>query len=368
MKKVLALALIACLSLFVGTMAAPVIESALYVDVSPLAIAAPLFTLSSINYFYYEMHPDATHGKLFMAVSVELWAKLIQDNIFKQNPHLLHAFKADDYVLQGSVVHIPQAGAKPTVVKNRSSFPATAVRRTDTDITYALDTYTTDPTHIYRAEETEISYDKMMSVFGEHLNVLNEVIGDAMIYKWRAEAAANILRTTGGAVLSHLPSATGNRNIFLKEDLKRAATRMNILNIPKNDRYALLDPEMFGQLMDDADLKKRDVGMELDMKNGVIFRLYGFNLLERSTAGIYTNAGTPVAKDYDAAGAATDNAAVLCWQKDAVESATGTIEVFENQKDPLYYGDIISGLVKFGGRKRRTNGEGVVAIVQAANP
>ena len=33
------------------------------------------------------------------------------------------------YVLAGSVVHIPQKGAKPTVVKNRAEYPAVAVQR-----------------------------------------------------------------------------------------------------------------------------------------------------------------------------------------------------------------------------------------------
>jgi hypothetical protein len=370
MKKIFAILLIPMLLMATYAMgsAASLYFADTALHISPLAATACVFLLTSAPtlYGYIANKPPQLSGSLY-GITVELWTNYIMDNLFKSNPHLINCYNDDQYVVGGSVVHIPQAGAKPTVVKNRSSYPGTAIRRTDTDATYALDVYTTDPTHIPKAETLEISYDKMDSVLSEHVSALSEVMGDALLYKWRASGAANILRTTGAGTAAHLASATGNRKVFLKEDLKRAQVRMNTLNIPKEDRFALMDSEMFSQLQDDSDLKKRDVGMELDMKNGVIMRLYGFNIMERSSGLIYDNTGTPVAKDYDAVAAAADNAAVLCWQKNAVARALGTVDFFENLKDALYYGDIYSALVKMGGRTRRTNAEGVVSIVQAAS-
>ncbi len=299
-----------------------------------------------------------------MAIQKEIWAKYIMDNLFKDQEFLQYAFNADEYVLQGAVVHIPQAGAKPTVVKNRSTFPATVVRRTDTDITYPLDEYTSDPTHIPHADTVELSYDKMDSVIGEHVATLREQIGDDILIKWAPTTAGQYVATSGADVSAHLPSATGTRKKLLKEDLKAARTLMNKQNILKSDRYALLDSDMMDQLLDDEDLKKRDSSLELDMKGGVITRLYGFNLMERSSVLVYNSAGTPAPKAFGAAGAATDNAAVLCWQKNAVERALGEVDFFERLKDPEYYGDIYSALVRMGGRKRRTAGEGVVSILQ----
>jgi hypothetical protein len=49
-----------------------------------------------------------------------------------------------------------------------------------------------------------------------------------------------------------------------------------------------------------------------------------------------------------------------------VERAFGAIDVFEDVNNPLYYGTIVSGLVRSGGRKRRYDGNGVVAIIQSA--
>ncbi len=73
-----------------------------------------------------------------MAIQKEIWQDHIEGNLFKNNEFLLASTDVGQYVLQGKVVHIPQAGALPTVVKNRTVIPATVVQRTDTDITYTL--------------------------------------------------------------------------------------------------------------------------------------------------------------------------------------------------------------------------------------
>lgn len=312
-----------------------------------------------------------------MAIKKEIWAKYIVGNLFKGAEFMNFCKRADEFVLQGAVVHIQQAGAKPTVIKNRSTLPASILKRTDTDIVYLLDEYTSDPTLIANAEKYEESPEKLASVLDEHVQAIRESIGDDLIFNWLAGfaasgvgspssaiAAATVIRTTGGNVAAHMPAATGNRKLFLKEDLQAARTLMNKRNISKEDRYVLMSSDMLDQLMQDPDLKKRDAALELDMKNGVIARLYGFNIFERSYVATYDNATTPVIKAVGAAGAATDNDVVLCWQKNEVEFALGTVNVFDETDRPEYYGDIYSALVRAGGRKTRKGAEGVIAIVQ----
>src|SRR5690606_770561 len=154
----------------------------------------------------------------------------------KDNQFITFAFNADEYVMQGKVVHIPQAGATAAVVKNRSSLPATVTKRTDTDITYPLDEFTTDPRLIPNADTVELSYDKMESVMSDDMNALRQTVAENCLIAWAP--ATNIIRTTGGDVLAHTPSATGNRKIFLLADLRKAMTRFNKDNVPMQDRYA----------------------------------------------------------------------------------------------------------------------------------
>lgn len=309
---------------------------------------------------------------VLLGVTVEIWKNDIIENLFKDNSFLNYAFNADSYVIGGKVVHIPEAGAKPSAEKNRSSLPAAVKVRTDGDVVYLIDEFTTDPILIKNADEVELSYDKRQSVLSEHQLALNEIVGDWMLYNWftytynSVTTTGQILRTSGTASASYNPhsTATGTRKKFVKEDLQAAQTLMNKNNIPKQGRYAIVPSDMMAQLLDDTDLKQRDGanGGEANLQEGVIMRLYGFNIIDRSSVLLFTNAGTPVAKEPTAADAATDNNAVLCYQMNSVERAKGAVEFFENENDPTYYGSIYSALVRMGGRIRRS--KGVVAIVQ----
>lgn len=313
-----------------------------------------------------------------MAIKKEIWARYIVSNLFKNAEFMNFARNEDEYVLNGALVHIPQAGAKPNVQKNRGTLPATIIKRTDTDIVYLLNEFTSDPTLISDAEKYEESPEKLSSVLDEHVQTLRENCGDELLHDWLAAfatsgagspasdiAAATVLRTSGVNTGAYLPSSTGTRKKFVKDDLRFAQTLMNKQNIVREDRYALFSSELLGQLMDDVDLIKRDVSAELDLKNGVIAKLYGFNVLERSSTAVYNNAGTPAVKAVGAAGAATDNDSIVCWQKNSVARAMGTAKVFEELGKPEYYGDVYSALLRLGGRKTRKSAEGVVAIVQA---
>ncbi len=300
-----------------------------------------------------------------MAIQKEIWVSTIIENLYKTIEFLLFSTNHNEYVQSGKIVHLPNAGAKPTVVKNRTSFPATAVRRTDIDLFYPLDEFTTDPTHIQDAEKVELSYNKIMSVLSGHLETLRESMSDEVLFRWaNGLPAANMISTTGAAVGSHLQGTTGNRKLLTVTDFKKAATMMNMQNIPKTNRYALLDSETLSQLFDDPDLKKRDYAQELDMINNRLPRLFGFNIIERSEVLRLTD--DTVLSPETASGAAS-NAGALFWHTGSVAAALGDVSFFEKVNDPQYYGDVYSALVRFGGRRTREDNKGVVIIRQAAS-
>ena len=303
-----------------------------------------------------------------MAIQKEIWQDHIAGNLFKNNEFLLATTDAGQYVLQGKVVHIPQAGALPTIVKNRTSVPATVVQRTDTDITYVLDEYTTDPILIPNAETFELSYNKRESILGEYEASLRQTIADNLLINWSPSGSTGlVLRTTGGTTASHLAGTTGNRKKFGVADLKNAQLQLNKQNVPMEERYALIGADMFQQITDELTATAyRDFSMTYDVKNGVIGKLFGFNIMVRGGVVTYTNATAPVVNAYGAAANTDDNDAVLCWQTGALERAVGTINFFEKIGDPTYYGDVYSAGVRIGGRKRRSDAKGVVAIVQDA--
>lgn len=304
-------------------------------------------------------------GVTAFGVQREIWEKDIKENLFKNNEFLTRSLDMSQYVLEGKVVHIPQAGANPAIAKNRNSLPASVSQRTDTDITYTLDQYTSDPFLINAAETYELSYNKRMSVLGQHLNTMNQYLADNLLINW-VTTGVTVLRTTGDAKASALNNTVvGQRKKMKAADLRRAMKTLNLQNVPMNDRICLLSAEMYNDLLEDLEKTNyRDFSAAMDPKTGVIGRLYGFDLYQRSQVAVFDNSATPVVKAYGAADAADDNDVAICWQADCVERATGSVLYRERLNDPTYYGDVYSIEVRMGGRNNRGDYKGVVAIVE----
>ena len=311
--------------------------------------------------------PGVPSGSFGMALSKEIWQTDIVANLFADDSFLSKAQNADMYVLAGKVVHKPQAGTQSSVTKNRAVLPAAAVKRTDDEITYSLDEYTTDPRLISDAEKIELSYDKRQSVIKEDQSNLSNIVASDMIYRWSPTLASSMIRTTGAAIPAYLPGATGNRKGILIADVSNAAFLMNSQNVPQTGRYCLLDAWMYKQLMDQMTATaQRDFLSTANAATGVLGQLYGFSFYQRSLGAKYDNSATPIPQWWNTAGAATDNAAGLFLQQDCVERALGTVKVFDNPGEAIYYGDIMSFLVRASGRFSRLDQKGIVALIQAA--
>lgn len=301
-----------------------------------------------------------------MAIQKEIWLNDIVGNIYKANPHLQYAVNADEFVLQGKVVHIPNAGGKPGVAKNRTELPATVTQRNDVDITFALDEYTTDPILIPNADEYELSYDKRASIMGEQSAALSELVGDWFYRYWAPTLGASILRTTGDAVAAHV--GAGNRKKLTVADVKLAKKLLDRMGVPAEGRVIAMDADMYDQFTDELSASQyRDFSQAYDAKAGVVGMLFGFTFLApRPTVLVYNNDSTPAPKDPGATGNDNDNAAALIWHRESVIRAMGQHEFFENERDATYYGSIYSALIRAGGRIRRNDAKGVIALVQAA--
>lgn len=303
-------------------------------------------------------------------VEVEFWVNYIIERLWKDNAFLRNAYSDDQYVVGGKIVHIPQPGSAPSITKGRTTFPAAAVRRTDTDIIYVLDEYSSDPTHIQDAEKVELSYSKIDSILGDHASALNEAIADDVVIKWvESLPQASIIETSGATVAAKIPGQTGNRSAMVHGDLKKARLLLNLQNVPGTDRYALLEENMADEFTDSLSTSQyKDFSQYYDARTGVIGKLYGFNIMTRSSVAMAASAltdGKLAVKALGSVVAATDTAVSICWHKNAVTRALGEVKFFEHQNNPLYYGDVYSALIRMGGRRRRADNAGIIAIKQA---
>jgi hypothetical protein len=300
-----------------------------------------------------------------MAVNIQFWDTEIAKNIFDNNPFINFAKDHSGYV-RGSVVNIPNAGSAPTVERNRTSLPATIAKRTDSAVTYNIDEFTTDPIVITNLEEAETSYDKMQNVMDEHFLALSASVGDWMAYNWAATADGNIVATTGSAVANHV--GTANVKAMTGADLRKA---MRIIDYQTKSsslgtRYALIDAYMYEQLLSDVGYQSGRISItEADMAMGVVNELFGFKIIKRSFVTKY-NATTLQAPTVDLSGSATGWAGAICWDRNYVARAIGNIELYSDERNPTYYGDVVSALVRAGGRKLYNAGTGIVSVVGVA--
>ena len=311
-------------------------------------------------------------------VPQEFWSSYIVEKLFKENPHMALCMDESKFVMGGSVVYIPQAGAKPNVVKNRSSLPAAAVQRADTVVLYPLDDWTTDPTLITASEAQEISYSKQDSVLGDIVATMVESIGDELLYNWvrgykpvsgggtsveNIPSSRQILTSGAAAAVNPNDGQTGTRKALSYKDFQAAQALFNKDNVAKTERYAICESYMFQQLMDSFSANQMAAfGQTVDLENGILGKFAGFTFLERSSVLSFTTAGVP--NPVGQALAATDNLGCFVWQKNSVGKSMGTNELFQRANDPMYYGDIFSGRIKMGGRCRREDWKGVAVILQ----
>lgn len=335
---------------------------------------SPLISVTGFTAFVVlgTIRAKRTPGVYANAVTVELWVAYIMKRFWKDNTFLKYFYDDGQYIVNGSIVHIPQPGAKPVVRKNRATFPGTAVRRADTDIVYVMDEYSTDPTHIQDAEEVEVSYDKMDSILTDHQGALNEDMADDFLIKiLDGLPEANIVYTTGELVDAKVAGQTGQRRVAVPKDLKRAKLKMDKANVPKKDRYALLDADMMDEITDVLSESQMNAFRSIyDPEKGILGFYEGFTILDRSFVGVANGAlngsSELVMNALGAAVAADDDVVSICWQKDAAAKAISEPKFFENKQDALFYGDVYSALMRMGGRRRRDDSAGVICIKQAA--
>lgn len=294
-----------------------------------------------------------------MALQTQIWINSIVELLFADNTFAARSIDHSAFVTD-KTVHVPNAGSAPSVVKNRSVFPATAAQREDYDLTYDINEYSTDPVHIQDAERVELSYNKRESVLKQMKSALADKAHLDLALSWVPSGYAKV-GTSGAAAPAHMPSSTGNRQAMTKADVLAVKNLFDLDDIPQTGRCMLLDAVMYNQLM--ASLSESEANAfnaSVNAQRGILGRLYGFDFYMRSSVFRVAANGASMASS----ASATTSAAGLAWQEDCVSRAMGNHELFENNKDALFYGDVMSALVRAGGSYIRNDKKGVAVIYQ----
>ena len=307
-----------------------------------------------------------------MALQQEIWSQDIQENLFAGNPFMNSATDHSQWV-NFKTVHVPQAGTNPVVTKNRSVLPAVIVQRTDSELTYSLNEFSSEPILITNIEELQISYNKRASILSTTIKQLGDAVANNSLYAWAPSGATRQVRTTGVADgLALAPSATGTRKAITLPDIASARGILDKDNVPMDGRILVMPADEYNShFLAISNVQSAYAYGSPVLPSGVVNRVFGFSIMIRPSVLVYDNTGTPLIKAINDQGApsapaATDNMASLAFHPAFVAHALGSITSFADENKPEYYGSIFSSLVMHGASKLRTSQLGVVAIIQAA--
>lgn len=295
-----------------------------------------------------------------MGLLQTVWQKRIMENLYEDISFLDKGQNWDEYVQQGiKTVVIPQSGSPAGFERNRTTYPAAVNQRADTDISFDMVDYTSNPQHVLNLDAIQVSYNKMQSVLDNQLLDLKDGVAKDIMYAWRPEVA-NVIDTTGDTVPTNLVGSTGNRKKTKFVDLITAGKVLNKQLIPASGRILLVTADMYADLLTDPDVKDKFNPSLANLNTGVLGTLAGFTLMQRATTlHIGTDKTTKVPT---AAVVATDSELAIAWHPGFVGRSVGNIEVFYNIKDATMFGNVLSSQLQAGGKKCYTNGRGVVGI------
>lgn len=294
----------------------------------------------------------------------EIWVQDIADNLFPDDSFIMRSIDDSAFADANGVVNLPQAGAKPNTEKNRSTYPATVSGRADSNATYLLDEFSTDPTRVRRLEELEVSYAKRMSVLRNHLLSLQQKIHQDILFNWGAELPTHIIRTSGDSRPANANGATGNRKKVTLDDIRSARKRLVKDDVGITGLVMLVPAEMEEDILGIPEVIDASKFGGANLPNGVVARLLGFDIYVRSASLEYDNAALPVKQAFGTSDVAL-NSSILCWNENFVRRAVGTINVYQDLDRADHYGDVFSTDARAGGRKAYGTGLGVVSIVEA---
>jgi hypothetical protein len=226
----------------------------------------------------------------------------------------------------------------------------------DTPIEIELDLFETINTLVRNPDAIELAYEKLESVLYGHRMTLRTTT---------ARKAAHAFAPTSDSTFTPVISCTGEADVnglrkLTVQDILNLKRRYDDMDIPKEDRFLVLDPRHTEDLIN-IDLKSfKDI---TDFKKGKPQRFAGFNMLEFSKNPKYDpDAVTKYAFDSVNAGAAHSS---FSFHKTEVFKADGTVKMYDTLDDPKERASIVGFDKRFIALPIRNKAIGALVSVTA---
>lgn len=285
------------------------------------------------------------------ALNAQVWVNQIQKNLYPTASFLNFVKKFDQFV-NADIINMADSGFDPDVLINNTTYPIVIKEKTDTPLSFELDLFETENTLVSYPKSVELSYDKMESVIYGHRMALQTKTGmkAAHAYAPNSDTVNTPVITTTGA-----DNGEGQKRITV-EDILKLKRRYDLLDIPMDKRFLVLDPRHTEDLIL-FDLKAfKDI---TDFGAGTPKRFAGFNILEFTKNPVYDTT-TKVKKAFGAVPTGNDTFCSFSFAGDEVMRADGTMKMYQRIDDPELRGTVIGFDKRFIALPIRNKGIGSI--------
>lgn len=335
------------------------------------AVGTPALFVAGSLYVYGFVPASASFypsGALRNEVVRRIFSSDVQQALYPDNSFYAGTQQDNDVAINATEVEIPQdEDGEAQVVINPTKFPLEVYTEEDLKKTYSVDLLATKPQLITDFNLSNLTYDKRATKQRKHISSLEKQLAESIMHAWAATKGEFIKQTTGTDVrAAHAKGATGNRKRVTGDDVLYFMSMFNDLNIPNDGRRRMVVPAyMYEDLIKVIEDKKNYLmTKDIIVDKGAIGILYNFQIFLRNTTVTYTEAATPVLKPIGAAGAATDNQAILFYHPSFVRHAKGQVQTYLNPNQGSFLGTTMNFSLRGGGTKSRLSEIGVAALVE----
>ena len=329
---------------------------------------AAVLAIADMSLFIYYVVTGKDESVAYNTLTLtKIFMKEITKNFYKDNGWLAKSKNDTSFVVNGREVLLPQRGSRPEVIRELNEFPATVGKRVDTEESYQLKPLYVRPIHIEDVEELEVSYDKRNSIREDIEMELKQAAAQYILETWMPQSGAKVIEATGSDRAAGYTGASGDRKATTRADIVSLAEFFDKDDLPQAGRQLMIPASML------SDVRKIDEFMSAEkigstnLIEGQIGRVFGMDIFTRSTLVPYTGGNAKVNANNKGAysiTAATVKDSALAWHSQLVRHALGQIKININVNAPGYYGTILDGFVRFGGRQSRADGKGAYTLVE----
>jgi hypothetical protein len=279
----------------------------------------------------------------------QIWVKHLMKNFYPEHSFLQFA-KDFSTLVEYDKITMAEVGMDPEVLINNTTYPIAVTQRTDQPLEFTLDLFETKNTLIRTPEAIELAYDKLESVLYGHKMSLRTAT---------AMKAAHAFAPASDSPFTPVIQTTGDDNgdgfkRLTVADILLLKRRYDDLDIPKEDRYLVLDPKHTEDLIL-FDLKAfKDI---TDFTNGKPKRIAGFNILEFTKNPKYDSTSF---EKIPFASATTGSHSSFSFQKNEVMKADGNVKMYEDKDDPKERATIVGFDKRFIALPIRNKGIGAI--------